>query len=140
MNFTYRSAGYISLSWAAPQPWSVQTSLYAPAIHTPFIRWPPNTTRQQLRLLRLLQTSKEERRPAYELHTFDIKESPAYKALSYTWGVPSPICTIYVDSLPLLVRPNLYDFLHRYTDTGYVWIDQISSISKMITRRITRSA
>ncbi|QDS77739.1 hypothetical protein FKW77_004575 [Venturia effusa] len=56
------------------------------------------------------------------LHTYPINEAPPFIALSYTWGLPSPVRTIVLDGEDFMVRENLHAALlmllqkkeHRY--------------------------
>ena len=84
-----------------------------------------DTTRQQIRLLKLKRRARGDRPPHYDLHTFDIEEAPPYKALSYRWGEPDPTHSIRVNSRRFLVRENLFRFLQHHQDSQYLWIDQI---------------
>lgn len=47
------------------------------------------------------------------LFTIRVEDAAgSYDALSNTWGTDSPSCRIFIDNKPLLIRRNLWDFLH----------------------------
>ncbi|KAH7073702.1 heterokaryon incompatibility protein-domain-containing protein [Paraphoma chrysanthemicola] len=60
--------------------------------------------------------------------TFDIAASPSYRALSYTWGAPTPTRRIAVEQGYLDIRENLCLFLDQYCKerASLIWIDQLS--------------
>jgi hypothetical protein len=64
-----------------------------------------------------------------DIESFDIETAPEYIALSYTWGSPNELQTIYIDDKPFVVRQNLFDFLDIFrleeTNTRHLWIDQL---------------
>jgi Heterokaryon incompatibility protein (HET)/Ankyrin repeat len=80
----------------------------------------------QIRLFRLLPTGRW-RHLAGIIANFDFKDCPEYRAVSYTWGDPSPTRQIHVEGQSLTVRENLWQFLdsaRNYTQ-HWLWIDQI---------------
>lgn len=67
---------------------------------------------------------------------------PAYKALSYSWGNPSPTDLILVDGLRYYIAKNLNAFLRRQREEcatrQYFWIDALCitvSTRLMMTKR-----
>jgi Heterokaryon incompatibility protein (HET) len=70
-----------------------------------------------------------------ETYDLDSKNRPSYWALSYTWGNPlhsnsqtaSPVNEkrITYNGQPFDVTENLYDFMKRYGDKKYYWIDAV---------------
>lgn len=55
-------------------------------------------------------------------------ESPAYIALSYTWGNPAPRHTIYINEQIRMVHENLWRFLYRSwlnKCTDWLWTDSL---------------
>ena len=62
------------------------------------------------------------------LRLASLSSLPLYDAVSYTWGLTSPLRTIYVDSHYLKVRQNLYDVLtdlrHAHHSQTF-WVDAI---------------
>ena len=67
---------------------------------------------------------------ALKFHCFPLAESPAYTALSYTWGKGKNEKTISVDGCSVVVRRNLWDFLSQMRDRQewgrLFWIDALS--------------
>jgi hypothetical protein len=61
------------------------------------------------------------------LTTASLDDRPRYKALSYTWGTPMAIHTIYVNGFPSQITENLYRFLliAGMCEPDSLWIDQI---------------
>lgn len=65
-----------------------------------------------------------------QLELFDLGTSntPLYRALSYTWGVPNPTYSIIVNEQEFTIQSNLFGFLQIYGPRHldeYIWIDQI---------------
>jgi hypothetical protein len=84
-----------------------------------------DTTKKQIRLLRLQSKARHANLLQYELRTFDLETAPNYQALSYTWGPESPTYPIRVNNRKHHVRANLYAFLKGVAIKDYMWIDQI---------------
>jgi ankyrin repeat protein len=83
-----------------------------------------------IRLLKILPASSTAEIRC-QLDEFILHESPAYTALSYTWGSQHGIHQIYVNDYPLLVPKNLWRFLNHARDlakdlSGYIWCDMLS--------------
>ncbi|EME44369.1 hypothetical protein DOTSEDRAFT_72012 [Dothistroma septosporum NZE10] len=62
--------------------------------------------------------------------TRSLAQAPIYTALSYTWGRPSPDCSITLNDVTILVRKNLWRCLHNVrqsaTDRNKLfWIDAL---------------
>jgi hypothetical protein len=95
--------------------------------HQPF-----DLSKQQIRLIKLLpQKSCSQPVIHMSITVFDFESAPAYTALSYTWGSPTPTTTIFIDGHSFQVRGNLYDFLslsqaeNQIPKSCLFWIDQI---------------
>lgn len=65
-----------------------------------------------------------------------------FRALSYTWGNPEPMSTIFVDNIAFKVRHNLLLFLQRYRLEGHessgdqlIWIDALCIDQSNIAER-----
>jgi hypothetical protein len=89
---------------------------------------PLDRVRRQIRLLKI--QFKEDSDAAIEgtLETHDLANLLPYRALSYTWGEPTPIHVIWVDGKPTKIRTNLFQFLSVYWSrrlNEYIWIDQL---------------
>lgn len=84
-----------------------------------------DTTKKQIRLLRLQPKARQANLLQYELRTFDLETAPDYQALSYTWGPEFPTYPIRVNNRKHHVRANLYTFLKGVAIKDYMWIDQI---------------
>jgi hypothetical protein len=62
------------------------------------------------------------------LDTLSLDEGPAYRALSYTWGVTKHKKHIYLNGKSFLINRNLYDALKRLRSEQYrqtYWIDML---------------
>jgi hypothetical protein len=105
-------------------------------MHSTFFQHEPIDTRaQQIRLITILPTVDPIVR--CRIKTFELGHSatPDYRALSYTWGPPSPVRTIEVDGKLFVVRQNLYNFMNNFRarlvefsgkeEEQWLWIDQI---------------
>ncbi|KAF7541672.1 hypothetical protein G7054_g509 [Neopestalotiopsis clavispora] len=97
---------------------------------------PLDGTKSQFRLLEI--HPQPDSSLQYSLRTFDIKNSPPYIALSYTWGDDEPANTIAINGQALKIRDNLSYALPRLAslrrdgnksefqrDEKYFWIDAI---------------
>ena len=96
---------------------------------------PLNAEKEGIRLLLVNPGARQ----CFSLECFELRQSPAYYALSYTWGAANLGGDILVNERPFRVRANLLQFLERLTEgkvpkqTGisnnehplYIWIDQI---------------
>ena len=89
----------------------------------------PLTTSTSTRVLTLLPGADD---TAVAIHTreVDLRHSPKYEAVSYTWGSEGNEQTIYVNNNPFRIRVNLYRFLFRLRQQSRkprtLWIDAIS--------------
>jgi hypothetical protein len=96
-----------------------------------FKHFPLNLKSRQVRLLKLVPGTRDENHIQAVLQHFDNEEAPPFKALSYTWGKPYPLYTIYVNGKAFSVRQNLYAFLTTATSEPglctdvWLWIDQV---------------
>lgn len=69
----------------------------------------------------------------------------SYKAISYTWGSPTPGRAIIIDGKRLVIRDNLYQFLLFFAHNGavhdrlqnpcWIWVDQICIEQQNIIER-----
>lgn len=87
---------------------------------------PLDTTKREIRLLRLQQT---EHGVAGIIEHFELGLSPPYRALSYMWGMADEDSEITLNHATFKVRKHLFDFLVQYesrcSDGDYLWVDQI---------------
>jgi len=93
----------------------------------PYAQLLRNTTKQQIRLLKVIQNHSQ--RVECTLEVFDLDATPAYTALSYRWGSPSAKHGILINGHPSYVSDNLF----------YSW-SRIVMKSAMITYGSTRYA
>ena len=80
------------------------------------------------RLVALLPGQKHTPIKCKSVHVL-LDEEPDYEALSYTWGDPESIKSIFLESRPFPVRENLYHALYhlrRQNVPRYLWIDALS--------------
>ncbi|RYP69606.1 hypothetical protein DL770_008212 [Monosporascus sp. CRB-9-2] len=82
---------------------------------------------QKIRLLRL-----KKRRPFWEIQcqlvVEDLRQGPAYDAISYHWGNGEKTEPIFVNGRVMLVSPTVMAVLYHlssYKEDRYVWIDSI---------------
>jgi hypothetical protein len=99
---------------------------------------PLDHTKQQIRLIRLLESEDEGDPICLYIDTFEISNAPRYTALSYVWGPPTPNHELYIEDersqiVKSVVRENLYRFLQCFQKQEekehsdlYFWIDQLS--------------
>lgn len=93
---------------------------------------PLDLASQQIRLMRITSAADSEL-IGCDLHTFDLSSAPSYIALSYAWGPPTPLRSIWINrdwnvALELRVRQNLHSCLQVLKTSDYykyVWIDQV---------------
>jgi hypothetical protein len=94
-----------------------------------FKHQPLDLSKTQIRLFRLLPFTGDHLKGIITIHDFD--DCPKYKALSYTWGPPSPNREILISNQAFNIRENLWQFLdscHRKPSELFdywLWIDQI---------------
>ncbi|KAE9364133.1 HET-domain-containing protein [Stipitochalara longipes BDJ] len=100
---------------------------------------PIDTKAQQIRLITILPTANGILRCRIKAFDLGDKPTPDYRALSYTWGPPSPVQAIEVNNKLFMVRQNLYDFMNNFRarlvkfagdeffkeEVQWLWIDQI---------------
>lgn len=117
--------------------------------HAVFTHQALDRSRSQIRLISVIPEAEGPVRCTIRLVDLDANPTPDYRALSYTWGPPSPKHRIYVNGKPLVVRLNLYDFLlafrkrlHRFRGGGsyeeelqWLWIDQICIDQSVVEER-----
>jgi hypothetical protein len=97
-----------------------------------FKHQPLDSTRQDIRLIRLLRPTRKKPISCILEH-LDIDRDranvPSYTALSYTWGDEQALYTIHINGLPFMVRKNLHSFLTSRTELReidvWLWIDQL---------------
>ena len=87
---------------------------------------------EEIRLLALKPRSGRKKTEVVKCELVNVPLSmkdavPAYKALSYSWGNPSPADLILVDGLRHYIAKNLNAFLRRQREEcatrQYFWID-----------------
>jgi Heterokaryon incompatibility protein (HET) len=92
-----------------------------------YMHQPLDHSKRQIRLLQIAPTLPG-RKISCQLRHFDISQcAPPYKALSYTWGAPSPTAEIDIDGRTMKIRENLYAFLLtvQHDFKSWIWIDAI---------------
>jgi hypothetical protein len=101
---------------------------------------PLDESRQQIRLLHIYRGAAYTWLPisdtefGCDLSTYSTIDNsiPNYVSLSYTWGNPTPMRSIWMNGRRLTVRKNLFDFRECFSHNEenahhpYIWIDQIS--------------
>ena len=84
-----------------------------------------------IRLLRFRAGNVEPNELHCELVVFEITDTPAYVAISYTWGSSLLEATVHIEDRIKFVRRNCYDALKQireHTESlgiEYVWIDSL---------------
>lgn len=84
--------------------------------------------RKQIRLLKITDITPYQIVGQLELFDLGTSNTPLYRALSYTWGVPNPTYSIIINEQEFTIRSNLFGFLQIYGPRHldeYIWIDQI---------------
>lgn len=89
-----------------------------------------DTTKRQIRLLRIRPHRCWQKRTSCDVEIFELSQAPAYQAVSYEWGPEHPQRNIIINGKLSSVRSNLGDFLdilrkRKDTRGHYFWIDQI---------------
>ena len=82
----------------------------------------------QIRLLQLLPAQQRDAQLEFEVKLYDIKEAPAYHAISYHWGESAPLRTITVNGHSFHVRENCYYALWQFRlhfPESKLWIDSV---------------
>lgn len=102
----------------------------------PYAYEPLEKSRDEVRLLRISPTEKEDHAALYtcEITVFDLDSAPTYIALSYAWGGNSRLIPLHVAQNGLLsIGQNLHDFFCHFAANVYnkkhrpwIWVDQIS--------------
>lgn len=98
--------------------------------HAPSFAYKALESEDHIRLIKVMPGTME--RICIQIEHADLRfNRPDYRALSYTWGSPSPTFNILCDGRAINIRENLYRFLQLLsTQDGehhsYFWIDQIS--------------
>ncbi|KAF7188260.1 Ankyrin-1 [Pseudocercospora fuligena] len=93
----------------------------------PDLYMPLDKNRHEIRLMRVIPSGNS-KDIMCQLDTFDLESAPLYTALSYEWGHLTDQRQIVVNGLTLLVRHNLWNFLHHRGGTGdfaWIWIDAL---------------
>ncbi|KAF2162707.1 hypothetical protein M409DRAFT_26944 [Zasmidium cellare ATCC 36951] len=94
----------------------------------PFVHHPLEDARKQIRLLRFIDTDKED--IACELSNVDIAFSPPYAAISYTWASPQDPRRIEINGKDFNVWQNCHYALtqiapHLQAGLKHFWLDSI---------------
>ncbi|KAI4281215.1 MAG: hypothetical protein L6R38_003877 [Xanthoria sp. 2 TBL-2021] len=115
------------------------------------IKYPPLISSRHIRLLRIIAAAVEDQTTCYELITVNLDETPAYVALSYTWGNPlSPDVQgaehwpnhisqlVLKDGKSIHIGQNLFTALKSFHEMGIcgdIWIDAICINQKDVEER-----
>lgn len=78
--------------------------------------------------IRLLKLSRETKGPVHcEVKVFPLERAPPYVALSYRWGLPSPLHDIHIEGKVLKIRDILNSCLLELREelNTWLWVDQI---------------
>ncbi|KAI7326926.1 hypothetical protein KC326_g25 [Hortaea werneckii] len=87
---------------------------------------PLDTSKQEFRLARI--SADENGEISVLLNLFSLDSPPDYLALSYCWTEHPPTIQITLNGLPFWIRPNLHDFLQRFSEewqTKWIYIDAL---------------
>ncbi|XPS81545.1 hypothetical protein M3J09_013476 [Ascochyta lentis] len=117
--------------------------------HALFTHEPLDRSLSQIRLISIFPEAEGPVRCTVKHIDLDTNPTPDYRALSYTWGPPSPSYEIYINGRLLIVRLNLYEFLLTFRKRLYkfrggesyedelqwLWIDQICIDQSVIEER-----
>lgn len=90
--------------------------------------YPLNSAGGQIRVLDILPSVSSSAPIRCVLKYVWLKENPTFDALSYTWGRPTPTCTILLNGQKFEALENLEGALHRLRGKITVqtfWIDAI---------------
>jgi len=108
-----------------------------------------DTTRQQIRLISITPEPSGQINCQLVHAYLEDEKSPDYRAVSYEWGLPTPLRSVKVNGRSLEVRQNLYAFLEAFrarllryqgnstyeAETQWLWIDQICIDQAVISER-----
>lgn len=112
----------------------------------------PLVSASSIRLLKILESDREEDPVECTLATVDLDSQPSFHALSYTWGTAlhsfeedssgalpkDSVYEIFVNGRPFVVTENLFDALwelRRSYVTDSLWIDAICIAQKNTAER-----
>jgi hypothetical protein len=115
----------------------------------PFVHKPVDRSLQEIRVISIIPEQDGPLKCCLKQVNLQANPTPEYRALSYTWGPPSPVQEIFVNDRPLLVRHNLFNFLQAFrayllklqsrssdgNEIQWVWIDQICIDQSAIDER-----
>lgn len=79
---------------------------------------PLDPLKQELRLVRILYDNRGVGEDSHDITCemivvlLDSSDTP-YTALSYCWTEAEPTCVVWINDIPVLIRPNLHAFLKR---------------------------
>ena len=87
-------------------------------------------SKKQIRLLRTRSGHDRDDHLAFKLVTVNLKDAPRFAAISYTWGLALPRCTVTVDRKLFEVTRNCRYALwqacaQKLSGVEYLWIDSI---------------
>ncbi|RMY81849.1 hypothetical protein D0861_08148 [Hortaea werneckii] len=97
---------------------------------------PLDTSKHDSRLVRA--STDENGEISILLDVFSLDSPPEYVALSYCWTAHPPTIQITLNELPFWIRPNLHDFLHRFSGEGktkWIYIDALCINQANVTER-----
>ena len=87
---------------------------------------PLDTSKHEFRLICV--SADEDGKISILLDVFSLDSPPEYLALSYCWTEHPPTIQITLNGLPFWIRPNLHDFLQRFSGerkTDWIYIDAL---------------
>lgn len=90
------------------------------------------------RILRILPAVSAHDPICFSLELMDLCTPPRYSAVSYICEDPSDTRVIFVNDQAMVVRVNIWNFLHRMRCSGHVgllWIDAITINQKDLAER-----
>ncbi|KAI9686430.1 MAG: hypothetical protein M1822_003776 [Bathelium mastoideum] len=109
---------------------------------------PLDTSARHIRLISIIPEADGPIQCKIKHFDIDGNLCPDYRALSYTWGPPSPIRKIQLNNRWFTVRQNLFDFLvtfrtrlHKYSGHGqydevqWLWVDYLSIDQAVVEER-----
>ena len=131
---------------SGPVAHSESSTLDSPDSDNYFKHRPLDTSRKDIRLLQIIPDAATG--ISCTIAHYDIGSCPAYIALSYTWGSPTPRHVIGINAKGFEVGDNLYRFLLKYQASQrvnpiyekgfrvkYLWIDQICIDQERVEER-----
>jgi hypothetical protein len=113
-----------------------------PGFHEAYEYRPLDESKRTIRLLKLHTTASREDPLEGELVHIDLDGEPAYNAISYMWGDPTPKDVIYINGRSINIGENLGRALRhvRHHDRAteqqqYLWVDGVCIQQSSIRER-----